>query len=377
MPSSLGSPLLNHADFPVRWYCGIWTTSRGSVAFGADLAIAACAAITLALAIVWFCRVKRRELAFPELFWLFAIFLFSCGVTHLMEAVVVDYPSQRSAVLMKVITAAASWATVIAILRVAPKALGTPGLRQLNRQLQQQLVMNEQTRAALERSNRDLQDFTEVVTHDLRNTMSGALLMAEMAKESATAGDAGSSRDRIEVVLSSLRQMDEFVKELHSEALAKEQPHPLSLVPLGTIVNKALTRLEPVLRSSQATVTCGDLPLVDGNSPLLVQLFCNLIENAVKYKSEHPPQIRIEAQVREKQVDVRVTDNGRGITDAEKDFVFEHAARAGNSAGVVGSGIGLALCRRIMHEHHGSIQLDTDSEKGAAFILVFPRTPPN
>lgn len=201
--------------------------------------------------------------------------------------------------------------------------------------------------------------------------------MAEMAKESATAGDAGSSRDRIEVVLSSLRQMDEFVKELHSEALAREQPHPLSLVPLANIVNKALTRLEPVLKSSQATVTCGDLPLVGGNSPLLVQLFCNLIENAVKYKSEHPPQIRIEARVREKQVDVRVTDNGRGITVAERDLVFEHAARAGNSSGVVGSGIGLALCRKIMHEHHGSIQLDADSEKGAAFILIFPRTPPN
>ena len=118
-------------DFPARWNCGNWDLFHGRLHILSDLAIF-CAYVSIAVALFWFWRVKRRELAFPGLFWIFGAFIFSCGMTHLMEAVIFYDPHYRLAGALKFATAGASWAAVLAVVRVAPRAMELPGLRQLN-----------------------------------------------------------------------------------------------------------------------------------------------------------------------------------------------------------------------------------------------------
>ena len=362
--------LFDTSDFPARWNCGNWTSLHGSVHIGADLAIAAAYAM-IPLALARYYWVKRTELAFPKILWLFALFIFSCGSTHLIEAIIFYHPIYRFSALLKVTTAIASWATVVGIIRIAPLALELPGLRRVNGQLQDLLILNEETRAALEQSNRDLEDFTRVVTHDLRNPISGTLLLAELAKESAQAGDHATTTHQIEILVDSLRQMSLFVTELHTETICRDKSAQFSIVSLSEVIDRVRNRFASLIESSRARIVCADLPSVVGNPTMLVQLFSNLIDNAIKYRSDDDPVIEIQADSDGARLSVRVSDNGRGIPVRDRAMVFEQAARAGNSDGVIGSGLGLALCRKIMTDHLGSIELAGDSSAGTTFQLVF------
>lgn len=361
--------LFDTSDFNARWNCGRWTPAHGWTHILADLAIAGAYAM-IPLAIASYCWKKRDELAFPRLLWLFAAFIFSCGSTHLLESVIFYHPVYRFAAVLKVITAVVSWATVIAIIRIAPRALELPGQLRLKDQLQSQLAISEREHEAAERSNRDLEAFTTVVSHDLKNPMSGALFMAELTKEAFNNGKMDKVPGYLDVLLQSLQQMNRFVGELHADALARKTRSP-EPVALAEVLAQVMEKLSPALEAADATVTVRPLPAVNGNPALLVQLFSNLIENAVKYRSDAAPAITIHAESGGPEARIRITDNGRGIPTAERERIFEPQTRASNAAGVPGSGLGLSLCRRIMEQHGGSI-LILDAAEGTVFELVFP-----
>ncbi|MBC7979359.1 MAG: HAMP domain-containing histidine kinase [Armatimonadetes bacterium] len=365
--------LFDTSDFPARWNCGHWAPVHGWFHILSDLAIAGAYAM-IPLAIARYCWVKRSELAFPKVLWLFAAFIFSCGSTHLIEAIIFYHPVYRVSAVLKVITAVVSWATVIAIVRIAPKALELPGQLRMNQQLQEQLAISKQAHEAAERSNRDLAAFTGIVTHDLKNPMSGALFMADLAKEACESGDLKLAREEMDAVLRSLRQMNRFVEELHELALSREDTTSLSHVWLDEVLATMMEKLTPTLEEAGARVTIGKLPAVKGNPTLLLQLFSNLIENAVKYRSEDAPVITIQADSNDQQEIVRVIDNGRGIPAADRERIFEPEARAGNAGDVPGSGLGLSLCRRIMEQHGGAIRV-SEANRGTVFELGFPKTP--
>lgn len=116
--------LLDTSDFPPRWHCGNWTTLHGVVHIAADLAIWG-AYTSIPLALVYFVR-RRRDTPFPRLYWLFALFILSCGTGHLVEAGIFWWPASRLSAAVKVITAVVSWATVIALLPILPRALTIP-----------------------------------------------------------------------------------------------------------------------------------------------------------------------------------------------------------------------------------------------------------
>ncbi len=134
MPANLLSQLFDTSSFPARWHCGDWSAWHGWTHIGADLAIfGAYMAIPLSIAVfMW----SRRRVELPTLWWLFAGFILSCGVTHLVEATLFWHPWYRFSGLLKVTTAIISWATVFAIYRALPAAARLPALAQLNRDLQ-------------------------------------------------------------------------------------------------------------------------------------------------------------------------------------------------------------------------------------------------
>ena len=146
------SRLFDTSGFPARWHCGDWTQFHGWLYILSDLAIfAAYAAIPLSIA--YFVFVKRHQLVFQNLYWFFAAFILSCGLTHLLDAIVFWHPVYRIAALVKLFTAIASWATIFAMVRSLPSALALPGIMQLNTDLQHEVDERKRSEAALRASS--------------------------------------------------------------------------------------------------------------------------------------------------------------------------------------------------------------------------------
>lgn len=363
--------LFDTSDFPARWNCGNWSSIHGWTHIVSDLLIAT-AYLLIPIALARYCWLKRDELAFPRVVWLFAAFIFSCGGTHFIEAVLFYHPIYRFAAMLKIITAVVSLSTVVAITRVAPKALELPGVRKMNQQLQEQLVVTSRAKEALKRSNRELEAFTGVVTHDLRNPISSALFMSELAKECAAAGKSESATEHLALVIDSLRRMDILVKDLHAQSLSGRADLELASIPLDEVVDSAMKTLSPLLKLTNTSVSTIDLPSVVGNQTLLVQLFTNLLENSIKYQSSESPVVVFRGKAGEDCWIIEVSDNGRGIPEGDVERVFEPQTRATNSGDTCGSGMGLAICRMIMEEHQGSIRVGKATEAGTVLEVRFP-----
>jgi len=148
--TSFFSRLFDTSGFPPRWHCGEWSEAHGWLHILSDIAIfGAYAAIPMALA---FFISRRKDIPFVPIFWLFALFIVSCGFTHLIEATIFWHPWYRLSGVVKAGTAVVSWMTVVALFRVLPSALALPGLARDHRHLTALIAEREQAEAALRES---------------------------------------------------------------------------------------------------------------------------------------------------------------------------------------------------------------------------------
>jgi PAS domain S-box-containing protein len=142
--------LFDTSDFPARWRCGTWTAGEGWLHVVSDVAIWS-AYFAIPLILIYFAR-KRKDFPFTRVFWLFAAFILACGTTHLIDAIIFWYPIYRVSGLMKLITAVVSWATVIAIIKILPKAMHLPSLAATNKRLQEEIRQRRDVEADLRRA---------------------------------------------------------------------------------------------------------------------------------------------------------------------------------------------------------------------------------
>ncbi len=237
-----------------------------------------------------------------------------------------------------------------------------------------QLELTRKTERELRRSNRDLEEFTGIVTHDLINPLGSAMFTVELMRESLSSGDSAPLEKQVEVLHGALRQMDQLVKELHSQAMSRRNDEELEDIALDAVLADARRNTSHLIGEHGARVEVdGGLPTVRGNPVLLVQLFTNLIDNAVKYRADEVPLIRIESADDPDWHLLRVADNGRGVQPEDREKIFQPATRGSNASGTPGSGLGLAFCRRIMESHDGTISVTDGSDPGTTFELRFPR----
>ena len=157
--------LFDTNDFTPRWECGIWTPVHGWIHVISDSLIFA-AYFAIPVALVFFI-LKRDDVPFTPIFWLFAVFIMACGTGHLIEASIFWQPWYRLSALIKAVTAIVSWATVISLLPILPKALALPGLASVNKQLREEISQGQAAEQRLrdqaelaERSFQDLEQFT-------------------------------------------------------------------------------------------------------------------------------------------------------------------------------------------------------------------------
>ena len=176
----------------------------------------------------------------------------------------------------------------------------------------------------------------------------------------------------LDFVIDGGRQMQALIRDLLSYCRAIDAPDdPVPATECDEIVGHVLVNLQSRLEESRAVVTRVGLPAVFLSRPQLTQVFQNLIGNALKYRREEPPRIHLSAEQRESEWVFAVQDNGIGIDPPHAERIFGLFRRLhGNE--IPGTGIGLAICKRIIEHHGGRIWVESELGRGSTFFFALP-----
>ena len=228
----------------------------------------------------------------------------------------------------------------------------------------------------LERSNRELEQFAYVASHDLQEPLRKVASFCQML-ESRYAGQLDDrARQYIAFAVDGAKRMQLLINELLTFSRVGQPGTARGPVDLNAVASEAADRLDATITDTDAQVIVADLPTVTGDATLLTQLFQNLIANAVKFRRmDEPPVIRISAESKDDHWEFACQDNGIGIATAHAERVFVIFQRLHPRDAYPGTGIGLALCRKIVDFHGGHIWVDTRAhgEPGTTIRWTLPQ----
>lgn len=233
----------------------------------------------------------------------------------------------------------------------------------------------EASRTELARSNEELERFAFLASHDLQQplrTVSGFLQLLEHQKSDQLDERA---HEYIEQALNGTRQMSALIGDLLAYSRVTRDDRPLEPVALDQIWDAALEQLGATIEEAGATVERGALPVVIGDRGQLTQVFANLIVNGVKYRGDARPTVTAAARLVDGKWEVTVQDNGRGIDSRDHDRIFEMFRRLHTNQDVEGTGVGLALARKIVERFGGDIRVESEVGRGSRFIVVLRPAP--
>lgn len=490
--------LFDTSSFPARWHCGAWTTAHGWLHIASDLAI--WGAYMAIPASITFFLLKRRDVPFFPIFWLFAGFIFFCGTTHLLDALIFWWPAYRFSGLVKFLTAAVSWATVLALIPVLPKALALPSLGRANADLQQalQAVRESEQRlrhvigaapngmiivdaqgkivstnpaceaifgyppqelvgrpiedlvpprhrgahpavreafqrqpetramgrgrdlfglrrdgseipveiglnpiesedsnvlvlasivditerkrseqmlarytADLERSNRELDEFAYVASHDLRSPLEGIASLAAWIDEDSGDQLPESSRRHLGQIQQRVHRLQTLLDDLLHFSRAGRRETALEAVDSGGLIRDVISILNP---PASFRIEVGEaMPVLETFRTPLQHVLQNLIGNALKHHDRENGLIRVNAVQEGKWCTFTVVDDGPGIDPAFHDRIFMMFETLRPRDDVEGSGMGLAIIRKLVETCGGQITVDSELGKGARFTFTWPQ----
>jgi signal transduction histidine kinase len=229
--------------------------------------------------------------------------------------------------------------------------------------------------AELARSNRDLEQFAYVASHDLQEPLRKVASFCQML-ERRYAGQLDERADQyIAFAVDGAKRMQQLINDLLAFSRVGRTEQVMTDVNLQSCLETALDNLSVLIEAQQGQVDADPLPHVRGDSVLLTQLLQNLIGNAIKFHGEQPPRVRITAKQGAEFWEFGCTDNGLGIEPQYAERIFVIFQRLHGKEEYVGTGIGLALCKRIVEYHGGQIWLDPSASVGATFRWTLPVQP--
>ncbi|WP_207515374.1 sensor histidine kinase [Longitalea luteola] len=246
----------------------------------------------------------------------------------------------------------------------------------------------EQTIASLEQSNRYLEDFAHAASHDMREPLRKILLFVDQLKSSVSSTIDPEDLRILNRIESAARHLNDFVRDLLSFSYISQQRLVKHTIDLNEIMQAVLDELELSIAEKHAVITVEPLPFVEGNARQFEQLFQNLIGNALKYSSLNAqPVITIRSQLADAALVaarlprnpkeqphyiIEVIDNGIGFSQQYAEQIFDMFERLHTKSQYAGTGIGLAIARKVVENHQGAIWAESEPGKGATFFVLLP-----
>ena len=242
-----------------------------------------------------------------------------------------------------------------------------------NSQLARSNAELERRAAELARSNAELDQFASIASHDLQEPLRKVRTFTERVREidADTLSDRG--LDYLQRANASAERMQRLIEDLLVFSRVAMQTRPFAPVDLGQVTREVLEDLDDLVRRSGARVTVGALPTINADAAQMRQLMQNLISNALKFRREGvTPEVDVSATVDDEWVTIVVRDNGIGFEPQYSRRIFRVFERLHGRGAYPGTGIGLALCRKIADRHGGSVQADSVVGRGSTFTVRLP-----
>jgi light-regulated signal transduction histidine kinase (bacteriophytochrome) len=230
----------------------------------------------------------------------------------------------------------------------------------------------QETLKELKRSNAELEQFAYVASHDLQEPLRAVTGMVQLLQQRYQ----GQLDQRADVYINhaveAASRMQTLINDLLAFSRVGRRGQPFAPVNTATCVQLALKNLEVAIRESRACITWDDLPTMAADSTQLSQLFQNLIGNSLKFRGEKEPQIHLSAVKVDKAWQFSVRDNGIGMEPQYFERIFQVFQRLHTRQEYPGTGIGLALCQKIVERHGGAMWVESQVGQGSTFYFTLP-----
>jgi two-component system CheB/CheR fusion protein len=268
-------------------------------------------------------------------------------------------------------------------------------LSTMNEQLEHKVMERthelEQINNALEQSNSDLQQFASVASHDLQEPLRKIQMFSKIIKESIEENGNGSSEDTshyVDKIIHSSGRMRSLITDVLNYSRLSDNNSTFEMTDLNEIVKGTLEDFELTIKEKNAKIEVGDLPVLPVIPGQIRQVFQNLISNALKFSKKNvPPLIRITSQALAKRsfmsmpqkdgpfYSISIVDNGIGFDPQFSNNIFNLFQRLHSKDKFEGTGIGLAITKKIIEKHNGLIRADSKEDVGATFVIILPSKP--
>ncbi len=237
--------------------------------------------------------------------------------------------------------------------------------------LQKATEIQDNKQKTLERSNKDLEHFAYVASHDLREPLRKISAFAE--RLNAKYGDKleGDGTLYLKRMTDAALRMQNLIDDLLAFSRVTRHSTDVESADLNDIIRLALADLE----KSNASITLDKLPIIKANPIQMTQLFQNLLSNAIKFrKKDTLPKITVTYQQTPSEHQITIQDNGIGFEETDAERIFEIFQRLNGRSEYNGTGIGLAICKKIVENHNGTIHAISRPDEGATFTITLPNT---
>ncbi|HEX9945579.1 MAG TPA: ATP-binding protein [Thermoanaerobaculia bacterium] len=218
--------------------------------------------------------------------------------------------------------------------------------------------------------NEDLQQFASITAHELQEPVrmmerNAMLLQEDFAGKLGEGGD-----ELVDAVVDAARRLRALIEDLLSLSRLESRGLRRERIGADELLDRALANLETAVEESGAKITRSPLPVIEADPSQMVQVFQNLLANAIKFHGPKPPRVQVSASRGAHEWTFSVRDNGIGIDPAEAEAIFSMFTRL--HPDIPGSGIGLALCRKIVERHGGRIWVESAPDRGSTFSFTLP-----
>ncbi len=224
----------------------------------------------------------------------------------------------------------------------------------------------------LTRSNQELERFAYVASHDLQEPLRMVTSFAQLLARKYRGRIDGDADRYIAHVTDGVARMQRLINDLLAYSRVGRRERPFTPVALDEVWKRARADLGPAIAEAGATVTADPLPEVFGDAGLIEQVFVNLVGNALKFRGERPVRVHVSARPGPEEHEIAVSDNGIGIEPQFFDRIFVIFQRLHGPTQYSGTGIGLALCKKIVERHGGRLWVESTPGEGATFRFTLP-----
>ncbi|MFC1224648.1 ATP-binding protein [Pedobacter sp. BG31] len=236
----------------------------------------------------------------------------------------------------------------------------------INKKANEIRSLNEKLQAAYE----ELDTFSYTVSHDLRTPLTSIKTYAELMSKNKSIDEGG--KKMLSRILVGADKMNLLIKEILNLARVGRSEINFETVDIASLIRDITSEVWAAYKADHVTLVLGQLPNIKGDKTMITQVFTNLIGNAVKYSSNaNKPKVEVAAYIEGGEIIYSVKDNGIGIDNRYYDRVFELFKRMDNVKDIEGSGVGLAIVKRIVEKHHGRVWFESKLNVGSTFFVAF------